>query len=129
MESGNITASQKDDFIDQYKQQLAVAQTQELLSVSWPGILQISRFRNVSFISISCGSCHPILSTADHDREVLQEVRDPPRHQPRLERTKVRCVVHGPIHGLVEFGVPGIRHPDTARTTCLRGTLCFIRAA
>lgn len=33
MDSSTITASQKDEFIDQYKQQLAVAQTQELLSV------------------------------------------------------------------------------------------------
>lgn len=33
MDTSQLTANQKDEFIDQYKQQLAVAQTQELLSV------------------------------------------------------------------------------------------------
>lgn len=33
MDTSTITATQKDEFIDQYKQQLAVAQTQELLTV------------------------------------------------------------------------------------------------
>lgn len=34
MDASQLTANQKDEFIDQYKQQLAVAQTQELLTVN-----------------------------------------------------------------------------------------------
>lgn len=71
MDASQITASQKDEFIDQYKQQLAVAQTQELLSVCMG---DLGTFHKTPCVIDLPGTLMICGIFTDNDREVLQEV-------------------------------------------------------
>lgn len=101
----NLSSTQKDQLMTEVKQQIAVANAQELVTVS-PNKLQ-----------------NPILSVilnrfgvSENHREMLSKMCVKAWHELRRFGTKMHCNVHGSFYGFVESSFANVRSEDTTGT-------------
>lgn len=117
MSLDNLSSAQKDELMSSVKQQIALANAQELLTVGFIIWLKHCRVNNRGSVCF-----------VENDGKVLQEVRRQARTRAGQFRTgkcrfsfdpnefsslpfpitEMHCHVYGPVHGFLESGVPNL---------------------
>lgn len=111
----NLSATQKDQLMTEVKQQIAVANAQELVTVSF------KCYRKVFIILFWQKSYWPHFNCCPENyRKMLSEMCNKARHKLRRFRTKMYCNVYGSFYGLMESSLTNICAKNTTWTNWWR---------